>query len=281
MIVQSGSARPRGGAGSTRPPSRARRRPASSTRWRSRCSSGRRTPSRRPRAGTPSAAASSRRASPRRRRRGRARSRRRRRRRAGRARRRRTPARAAPRRAARSSTASAPRVVRRAVVGVQQRPQRLAHLPRGREVVRGRRPSASPLPVEPLRQAGRVVEQVGAVLEVDAVDERLHEPEPTRRRLAAAGMDEPRQRAPRVPRSEPTDAGSDPSSGIARRRRRLEGQGVDDRAFRTSPARRRGGSGGACRRLPLRPPPRGARRPRGGRAHARRGARAAAHGARA
>ena len=78
-----------------------------------------------------------------------------------------------------------------AVVGEQQRAQRLARVTRVLEVVagdgRGRLEQAAR--VEPVAQPGDVVEQVRPVLAVDGVDQRLHQREPPGSRLAAAWVD--------------------------------------------------------------------------------------------
>ena len=185
----------RAGGGSTRRLSRARRTPPSSTTWRSRCSSGRRTPSRRRRAGRPSGAPSCRRASRRTSRRRRGRARRRPRRGRGRA-----PApsggnigrssaggRRAPARRGRRDRLGAPLLAciseRSASRSSRAAPGRAAAgVDAGLEqTARG----------EPVAEALDVVEQVGAVLAVDRVDEHLHQREPSGRRLAAARMDRP------------------------------------------------------------------------------------------
>ena len=93
----------------------------------------------------------------------------------------------AARRAAASSTAGAGRLGP-AVVGQQQRPQRLAHLDRARDV---RRPQPGRLEAAVLQPGGealRAVEQVVVVLAVERVDEVLHEPEVAVGRRAPAGL---------------------------------------------------------------------------------------------
>ena len=142
-------------------------------------------------AGRPSGAPSCRRASPRRRRRGCARSPRRRRRPAGRARRRRAGSvgSSRARRAARSSTARA--------CGSCGSPLLASSSERSasRTSRAAARSAAAPSAGSRLRSShsakpGAVVEQVGAVLAVDGVDERLHDPQRPGRRLAAAGVHE-------------------------------------------------------------------------------------------
>ena len=82
-----------------------------------------------------------------------------------------------------------PRVVRLAVVGEQQGAQRLADLARGAQSL-GRAVGGQQVAVQPLGEARAVVEQVRAVLAIDRVDERLHDPQRPRRGLAAARMHE-------------------------------------------------------------------------------------------
>ena len=76
---------------------------------------------------------------------------------------------------------------------MHERAQRLAQLARRLEVggVRRRPRLQQAAGLQPVGEAGDVVEEVGAVLAVDGVDEHLHEREPPRRGLAAARVDRP------------------------------------------------------------------------------------------
>jgi hypothetical protein len=79
--------------------------------------------------------------------------------------------------------------VRPAVVGPQERAQRLADLGGGLEVA-GLDVGGEHLALEPLGQPGGVVEQVGPVLAVDRVDEALDHAQRAGRRLTAAWVHE-------------------------------------------------------------------------------------------
>ena len=195
-------------AGSRRPPWRVRRTPASSTRWRWRWSSGRRTPSRSGGPGTPSAAASRRRASPRRRA---ARTR------AERAvdpaargapaapRRARSSARSAARRAAPAQDAGRSGVVRLAVVG----PAAASAAPRGPRAAR----SWSPAPHRPSRaRAARATprsppesaSRSGPCSRSTVLTNAWTSAQRLRGRLAAAGMHEAGEERLTVHATEPT-----------------------------------------------------------------------------
>src|SRR6185436_17992831 len=82
-----------------------------------------------------------------------------------------------------------------AVVGEQQGAQRLARLARRAQLrladLRAGLEQAAR--AEPVAQSFELVEQVGAVLAVDGVDQRLDEREPPGSRRAAARMDRPAQ----------------------------------------------------------------------------------------